>query len=196
MREAANVLAEAFTDEPLITHMIPLGTIHRQRKIADYFVWSMRLTGAETVDIAVDPFSDKILGVALWEGPGHVSRWLAGLAAKPGVLRGIGLRGLRVLEQHEAEGKGKRPETPHWHLVGIGTSSAARGLGVGAKLLEHRLSVIDSESCVASLEASSPQRASLYTKLGFEAKHDLTGIASGVCVMWRTPNPATDELAA
>ncbi|WP_052492657.1 hypothetical protein [Leucobacter komagatae] len=131
LREAAKVLAEAFTDEPVIAQMLPLGTMHRQRKIADYFVWSMRLSGLDTVDVAVDPDTDKIVGVARWKRPGRVSRWYTGLPATPGVLRGVGRRGLRALDAYEAAGEGKHPAEPHWHLVDIGTCLAARGHGVG-----------------------------------------------------------------
>ena len=112
VREAAKVLAEAFTDEPLVTQLLPLGTLHRQRKIADYFVWNMRRTGLRTVDVAVE--GDRIVGVALWRAPGHVSRWLPELPAKTGVLlRGVGRRGLRVLGAHDAACADKHPNEPY-----------------------------------------------------------------------------------
>ncbi len=196
VREAAAVLAEAFTDEPIITQMLPLGTLHRQRKIADYFVWSMRLTGIDTVDTAVDPRSGKLLGVALWEPPGHVSRWFAGLPATPGVLRGVGRRGLRVLDAYEAAGAGKHPGEPHWHLVDVGTCGEARGRGVGTRLIEHRLETVDESGCIASLEATTERSAQLYRRLGFEHQHALSGVADGVSVMWRMPNARGGKLAA
>ena len=196
LREAAKVLAEAFTDEPVIAQMLPLGTMHRQRKIADYFVWSMRLSGLDTVDVAVDPDTDKIVGVARWKRPGRVSRWYTGLPATPGVLRGVGRRGLRALDAYEAAGEGKHPAEPHWHLVDIGTCLAARGHGVGTALIEHRLAAIDAAGCIASLEATSPRNARLYERLGFAHQHELDGAASGVCVMWRQPHARAGQIAA
>lgn len=196
LREAAKVLSEAFTDEPVIAQMLPLGTLHRQRKIADYFVWSMRLSGLDTVDVAIDPQTDRIVGVARWRRPGHVTRWYSGLPATPGVLRGVGRRGLRALDAYEAAGAGKHPAEPHWHLVGVGTSASARGIGLGTTLLEHRLSAIDAASCIASVEASSPRSAEFYARLGFAQQHELDGAASGACVMWRQPNAQSGQIAA
>ncbi|MFD1201748.1 hypothetical protein ACFSWE_01785 [Leucobacter albus] len=194
VREAARVLAEAFTDEPLITQMVPLGTLHRQRKIADYFVWNMRHTGLRTVDVAVDPHHETIVGVALWRPPGHVSRWLPGLPAKPGVLRGVGLRGLRVLEAHTAAVADLHPDEPHWHLIGVGTSRrhspgtpATPVPEVEAALIAHRLREIDGTGCLASLEARTPEHVERYVDFGFAPHCTLDGAAVGTAMMWRAP---------
>lgn len=185
LREAAALMAEAFAEEPIIAQMIAPGTPGRARKIADYYVWSIELTGLQTTDVAIDPLTDRIVGVAMWEPPRHRNRWYEGLTAMPGVLRGIGRHGLNVLERFGAASEGKHPAGPHWHLVDIGTGQAARGLGVGTALIEHRLSMIDANREIASLEATTDRSARLYERLGFVHRHTLEGVAAGMSVMWR-----------
>ncbi|GAA2832259.1 hypothetical protein FB468_1449 [Leucobacter komagatae] len=202
VREAAKVLAEAFTDEPLVTQLLPLGTLHRQRKIADYFVWNMRRTGLRTVDVAIE--GDRIVGVALWRAPGHVSRWLPELPAKTGVLlRGVGRRGLRVLGAHDAACADKHPNEPYWHLVGVGTAQHhARGTrpatapDIEAALVSHRLREIDEAGSLASLEARTPQHVSQYEALGFSHQCELSSPAVSTVVMWRSPRAGRSRIAA
>ena len=204
VREAAHVLADACTDEPLITQMLPLGTLHRQRKIADYFVWSMRMNGLRTVDVAIDPAHDTILGVALWRPPGHVSRWLPGLPSKPGVLRGVGRRGLRVLDEHTAAGAAQHPAEPHWHLTGVGTRAAlptsptpsTAVAELEERLIGHRLRLIDAGGHIASLEARTPHHVRLYERLGFTSHCTLEGSAAGTTIMRRRPGHGAFSAAA
>lgn len=187
VREAAQVLAQAYESEPIIERMIPSGVFERDRKITDFFVWSMLMTGLDTVDVAIDPFTDRVVGVALWEPPGHQPHTLMAVSAYPGMYLGVGKEGLETLEQFDGASEGCHPDEPFWHLVDIGTAPQARGLGVGAELLRHRLRMIDEEGALASLEATTEASAKLYERLGFTERHRLEGVAEGVCVMWREP---------
>ena len=186
VREAATVLAKAFEDEPIITRMIPHGTPEREAKIADFFVWSILMTGLDTVDVALDVASDVIVGVALWEPPGHDAHTAAGEDDFSAVLAGIGPEGLATLDAYEAASEGKHPENA-WHLVDIGTAPSARGLGVGGRLIRHRLDLIDAEGSLASLEATTRESGKLYERFGFAHMHTLSGVAEGTSVMWREP---------
>lgn len=187
LREAAQVLAEAFADEPIIVSMVAHDAPNRSKKIANYFVWSILLTGLETVDVAIDPFTEEVVGVALWEPPNHTPHTMKASFAKPGVLQGIGRSGLNALNDFERAGEGKHPHEPHWSLVDVGTSPAVRGMGVGADLIRHRLAMIDREGRLASLQATTARSAQLYERLGFEHVHALGGAATGVSMMWRKP---------
>jgi len=61
-----------------------------------------------------------------------------------------------------------RPSEPHFYLHLIGARSEARGQGIGSTMLRRVLSICDSESIPAFLEASSPRNADLYLRHGFE----------------------------
>lgn len=184
LKEACQVLSEAFYDEPIIGHMIPRSLPSREEKIAIYYRWSILATGLATTDIAVSKETGKILGVALWEPPGHTEQ-PEGAAILPEVSAAIGEQAMEKLDEYELAGAGAHPETPHWHLVDIGTSDDARGKGVGSALLKHKLDEIDAAKELVSLEATTDLSAKLYARLGFEAKKELSGIAEGVTVMWR-----------
>lgn len=190
MREAARVLAEAFTDEPLITELLPLGTLHRQRKIADYFVWNMRQTGLRTVDVATNSETEDIVGVALWRAPSQPNRWLPSLQAKPRVLHGVGRRGLRALEEHTAACADRHPSQPYWRLVGVGADphrlAGVEELSFEAALLRHRLRAIDAEGGLASVETRTPEHVTLYESVGFEPQRQF-GERSNTTVLWREP---------
>lgn len=194
LAEACKVLAEAFYDEPIIGHMIPHSLPDRAAKIAFYFRWSILATGFETTDIAVSKETGNILGVALWEAPDHTEKPEAA-AILPEVSKEIGELAMQKLDEYELAGEGAHPDTPHWHLVDIGTGSAARGLGVGSALLQHRLDLIDKEQGLVSLEATTKRSAGLYERLGFTPKKELAGIAAGVTVMWREPAIKNDSSA-
>lgn len=190
LSEAAAVLGEAYEHEPIITRMIPLTTDRRRKRIANYFVWSMSYTGLRNVQVAVDPLSDRILGVALWEPPNHRPNRLASTLTTPLAFAAMGRHGFRVLDEFGEASEGRHPSEPSWHLVDIGTSAAARGLGVGTRLIEHRLREIDRARQIAWLEATTPASAKLYERFGFTTTSTLSGAAEGVSVMWREPQSA------
>ena len=195
LAEAASTIARAFRDEPIIGRMVPAGTAQRDRKIADYFAWSIRVTGVHNTDVAIDPLTDRIVGVALWEPPGHRPQRIRGAVELPGVLRGMGRMGFSVLSAFERASLGRHPEEPHWHLVDVGACPSVRGLGVGTRLVQHRLELADLGREIVSLEATTEASAKLYERLGFERQSVLAGVAEGVTVMWRAPEP-TRALAA
>lgn len=165
--------------------MVPAGVVHRDRKIAAYFNWSVRVTGLGNTDVAIDPLTDRVVGVALWEPPGHRPRRVRGALAYPGALRSIGRAGMAALEAFGRAGDGAHPDHPHWHLVDVGVCPSARGLGVGAALVRHRVAIAEQGRHIVSLEATTEGSARLYERLGFERKCALAGVADGVTVMWR-----------
>ena len=75
--------------------------------------------------------------------------------------------------RHRSQFARFRPTTPHWHLVRLGTDAAFRGRGVATALLEERLARIDSMGLPAHLEASSPDSARLYARLGFSISGEI-----------------------
>lgn len=188
LTEAVSVIARAFRDEPIIGQMVAEDAAQRDRKIRDYFAWSIRVTGLSNTDVAIDPLTDRVLGVALWEPPGHRPHTVRGAIALPGALRGIGRSGFTTLKAFGRAGLRKHPEQPHWHLVDVGTCPSARGRGVGAALVRHRLECADRDQRIVSLEATTEGSARLYERLGFERRDRLVGVADGVTVMWREPD--------
>jgi ribosomal protein S18 acetylase RimI-like enzyme len=78
-----------------------------------------------------------------------------------------------VLEQ-------KHPHEPHWYLGALGVEPDRQGNGVGTALLEEILAICDRECEGAYLEASRPESARLYERLGFEHQEVLEPSSIGV----------------
>ncbi|SLN71121.1 GNAT family N-acetyltransferase [Ruegeria meonggei] len=80
-----------------------------------------------------------------------------------------------------------QPKEPHFYLYVIGTTVAARGTGVGGKLMEAGLELADQANKPAYLECSKEENVSFYERYGFE----VTGMCNPVegCppewLMWR-----------
>ena len=60
------------------------------------------------------------------------------------------------------------PDEPHWYLGVIGTDPNRQGQGHAARLMEHRLAIIDQAGDLAYLEASNPGLVPFYQRFGFE----------------------------
>lgn len=60
------------------------------------------------------------------------------------------------------------PSEPHWYLALIVVDPSYRGHGVGTKLLEHGLTMVDRDGLPAYLESTNAANKSLYSRFGFE----------------------------
>ena len=185
--EACAVLGEAFQHEPVASRMVQPHLTKRASRLATYFHWSILYMGVENVDIAVDEQSNRILAAAIWQPPAHVPHKIRAALAMPAVYAAIGRSGMRVLNDFEQSVEGAHPNEPHWALVDIGASDAARGTGAGSALLRHRLRVCDEMGLPASLEATTDRSAALYERFGFVKGAQLFGAAEGSVLMVRPP---------
>lgn len=82
------------------------------------------------------------------------------------------------------------PKDPHFYLFTIGTTSNARGKGVGKGLLAPVLAACDAAGMPVYLENSNPVNSGFYTALGFErmGTFNVDGDDSPVMEpMWREP---------
>lgn len=121
--------------------------------------------GGGAVDHGTAWIGGDFAGVAFWLPPGAHSdqEALGELMAQrltPDRIEHMG----PVLEQM----LGFHPEEPHWYLAMIGVDPHARGLGIGAALMEAALERVDADGLPAYLESSNPRNISLYERHGFE----------------------------
>jgi len=120
-----------------------------------------------------DASDDALLGVALWSwSPGREAH--KGLATIVGhatealdLVRDVGARAAQQLGRHDALVERHRPTGPHWYLEAVAVSPAARGRGVGSRLLAARLREVDARGDVAFLEATTTASRRLYERHGF-----------------------------
>lgn len=59
------------------------------------------------------------------------------------------------------------PTYPHWYLPWLAVTPALQGRGLGARLLEHGLAIVDADGLPAFLETPNPRTVPLYERHGF-----------------------------
>ena len=60
------------------------------------------------------------------------------------------------------------PTDPHWYLPWLAVTPALQGRGLGARLLEHGLAIVDDHGLPAFLETPNPRTVPFYERHGFE----------------------------
>jgi GNAT superfamily N-acetyltransferase len=68
-----------------------------------------------------------------------------------------------VLEQMDEA----HPTYPHWYLPWFGVEHALQGTGLGSRLLEHCLAIVDQSHLPAYLETPNPRTIPFYERQGF-----------------------------
>lgn len=182
----AEVLAAAFAEEAYLTAMLGSGpdTAARARHLLGLQLRHQYLPHG-VVDLAI--VDDQIAGVGLWSPPGGSagSLW-AQARLVPQYLRLTGRRFAQAVLAELASARA-HPRFAHWYLYMLGASPDHRGLGVGGRLLAHRLGQLADDE-PAYLEASSPASARLYARHGFVTmgRVPVDG-RSWLEAMWRPP---------
>ncbi|MCC2321391.1 GNAT family N-acetyltransferase [Cellulomonas xiejunii] len=186
---AAEVLAEAFVDDPVTGAVLRRTGADRLRCAQHLFVALLRPAIADgTVDLARRGDDSQVLGVAIWEAPGAVTT-VARLAAQlPSFWRACGAAGLvRALATKRAVER-YRPRQPHWYLQEIGVAADARGQGIGGALLDARLADVDRQGAGAYLESSTERNRRLYRRYGFLDGAPVRRVPAAPVTMWRPPS--------
>ena len=187
---AASLLAKAFADDPVMCHIWRADAQLRERRLNRYFTSTLthhHLQGGG-VDGAWDRGTDELVGVAVWNPPGH---WRTGLRSTlrqvPSMIRALGPRlaaALTVRREFDAV----HPEQPHWYLCHIGTAPNHRKRGVATDLLEYRLTRLDQAKQSSYLVATRRRTTALYQHAGFAMTAPLTlGAGPTLWPMWRPP---------
>ncbi len=60
------------------------------------------------------------------------------------------------------------PRFPHWYLAWFGVDAALQGVGLGGRLMEHCLRIVDKDHLPAYLDSPNPRNISFYERHGFE----------------------------
>ena len=118
---------------------------------------------------------DDFAAVALWLPPGAEPDGdaIATLLAET-VSPDLHEDTFSVLAQMETA----HPSHPHWYLPWFGVDAALQGRGLGGRLMEHCLGIVDATRQPAYLETPNPRTIPFYGRHGFE----VVGVAqAGAC---------------
>ncbi len=179
------VFAAAFYEDPLIDWMMP-DERSRERRLRRFF--EIELRHIAIVRGAVWTLTD-FSGAAMSNPPGAWRHpWRAFLLEGKnfGTRMPRAARLLATMRRHH-------PRHPHYYFRDIGVLPEMQGRGIGRALMRPTLERCDREGLPAYLEATSERSASLYARLGFEAKGELR--VAGSPPLWpmlRSPSPPTE----
>lgn len=178
----AQVLADAFSNDPVMNWVIPAKDLYPgffRLLLRDVFLPK----GLVHLDSAAR-------GAGLWLPPNETfdmrpSPGLLGL-----VMRLVLKKGpvpLWRIPQQAALFDRHHPTEPHFHLLFVGCRQACQGQGIGSALIKQGTRLADEQHMPAYLESSSELNLPLYLRHGFEviAEEGLPGAGPRVWFMWR-----------
>ncbi len=180
---AAQVLADAFYDDPFTAWMYPAPDRRRERfrrQAARLLALTRKRNRAlRTADDGA---------CALWLPPGEPALTRGEqLRIAPVVAPALGLRLPRVAAMLDLMDR-RHPHEPHWYLFVVGSDPARRGQGHGRAVIQPVLDDCDRDGVPAYLESSNPANVPYYARFGFEVTGELRRAGSPPMVpMWREP---------
>ena len=194
-----DLLTGVFLDDPLMSAIAAaapepraaLGHLHRVELAAHYLAADPAARADSRVDLAVDAAGGAPLGVALWDAPSSadvVGPLGPGNELPPGLDLDLLGGAWELCLADAAQCEAHRPAEPHWYLYMVAVAPAARGRGIGGRLLGHGLKRVDAEGLPAHLESTTPGSRRLYERFGFRQVAELAG--SGLPVYWAMTRPA------
>ena len=194
-----DLLTGVFLDDPLMSAIAAaapepraaLGHLHRVELAAHYLAADPAVRADSRVDLAVDATSGEPLGVALWDAPSStdvVGPLGPGSEPPPGLDLDLLGGAWELCLADAAQCEAHRPAEPHWYLYMVAVAPAARGRGIGGRLLGHGLRRVDAEGLPAHLESTTPGSRKLYERFGFQQVAELAGF--GLPVYWAMMRPA------
>lgn len=181
------VLADAFTEDPVFLWLIPATVESRDERLRAFFASMSRtyLRQGKPCHVAGDGSA-----AALWAEPGEWALSPAELAveAEPQIAAFSGRLEEALGLQIQIESLHPH-DPPHWYLGYLGARTASQGQGLGSELLREVLTKADAQGVPAYLESSNERNLSLYRRHGFEVVGEIQTAADGPTIwrMWRDP---------
>ncbi len=192
IKPAAEMLARAFQDDPLMAHFIPDASKRKSLLPS----WYRMVTRNGVLYGEVYSTSSNLEGVAAWFPPGkaRITLWrmirVGGLSLVYFYLRtrDVVSRVMSYLEYAEKLQE-RHAHFPHWYLFPIGVDPIFQGKGYGSKLLRPMLARMDQENLPCCLETDTEKSVSIYQHYGFEVveKGMAPGSEVGYWAMLRKP---------
>lgn len=188
VEEAAQVLVQAFVDDPLFSFMFP-SKATRVKSTATFFrVYS---------DISIKNrrgygVGEPLQGVAYWKFPDQkpISIRMQSLVKLLPLFFSMYLIGhlnaRRISHQMRFMHK-KYANEPHFYLDYLGVLASARGKGLSSKLIRPFLKIADSQKVITYTETVTPLNVPLYAHFGFQCveKHPVVGTGITIYALHR-----------
>jgi ribosomal protein S18 acetylase RimI-like enzyme len=189
VEQAADVIAQAFVNDPLCAFMLPLKRT-RMKTLRKFFraygevnIKNQRGYGA----------GEPLQGAAYWKFPsqGDVSISVRSLSIFIPLLftmYPLGLfRAKAVVKQIDALHE-KHASEPHYYLDNIGVLPSAQGRGIASRLIRPFLAMADAEKVIVYTDTVTRANVPLYEHFGFECVEESPIAGTGITV-WALRRP-------
>jgi ribosomal protein S18 acetylase RimI-like enzyme len=180
---AAQVLARAFMDDPLISFMLPFRPTRFQTLFKFFRAYGeMNIRHKRAYGIG-----EPLQGVAYWIFPNEkdlsVSIGSMGnLLPLLFTLYPIGMfRARRILDQINIFYK-KYASEPHFYLDNLGVLKEARGKGLSSELIRPFLEMADAQKVIAYTDTVTPANIPFYQHFGFQLMEEKKVPGTGITV--------------
>ncbi|HJT56361.1 MAG TPA: GNAT family N-acetyltransferase [Ktedonobacteraceae bacterium] len=168
-KQASEVMARAFQDDPAWKYLIPDAT-KRSRLLPSFFGIVVRyslLYGEVYTTTSLE-------GVACWLPPGNTTPHLSRLmrlgirhASLGFELGWTGFRRYASMETYDSTVHEQSVPGKHWYLWALGVDPAYQGRGIGGMLIQPVLLRAEADELPCYLETSTEKNVSFYKKHGF-----------------------------
>ncbi len=201
-KEAAEVSADGFADDPLWTYTVPDAGRRRLPHLIMLRTGLRILRPPQVARVALD--DDRIIGLATWTTAGATDPYdpfAPTERADPRLTRAT-----RSLFRHAASDWPRLsalyatlaqsyPNEPGWFLGTLVVRPERRGTGVGSALLRDGLAQADAAGQPVSLQTSSTENVEFYRRYGFEVTRTFAELYPGSPPLWNMRRAAPDVTA-
>jgi ribosomal protein S18 acetylase RimI-like enzyme len=179
----AAMLARAFRDDPLTSHLLP-DEKTRDAKLPRMFGLLLKLGMPHGACYVTSGHE----AATLWRPPNkwHVHFWDY-IVNAPELIGVFGANALGVMSTMDKVEK-QHPREPHWYLQTIGTDPGKQGKGFGSLIMRAQLAVADAERMPCYLESSKDTNIPIYQSFGFAVTGEIKVPDGGPTLwpMWRS----------
>lgn len=191
VEQAANVIAQAFVDDPLCAYMLPFKrTRVRTRTLRKFFRAYGEVSIKNQRGYGV---GEPLQGVAYWQFPTQsdlsisvrsLSKFLPLLLT----FYPIGLLRARAVVSQTDTLHQKHADEPHFYLDNIGVLPSARGKGISSKLMLPILEKADAEKVAIYTDTVTEENVPYYEHFGFQCVEACAIPGTGITV-WALRRP-------
>src|SRR5215211_4545294 len=188
--QAADVISQAFIDDPLCTFMLPF----RGARVKTLYKFFRAYGEVNIKNNRGYGSGEPLQGVAYWNFPNQddLSISIKSLTIFLPLLFTIYpvgyFRAKKIIQQTDELHK-KYASEPHFYLDNIGVLPTARGKGMSSKLIRPALEMADSQKVIAYTDTVTRSNVALYEHFGFQcvAESPISGTNITVWALRRPP---------
>jgi ribosomal protein S18 acetylase RimI-like enzyme len=193
VEQAAQVISQAFVDDPLCAFMLPF----KRTRVKTLYKFFRAYGEVNIKNQRGFGVGDPLEGVAFWKSASQkdISISIKSLSTffpllltlyPIGLLRaGTIMEQIDMLHQKHVSG-------PHYYLDNIGVLSSARGKGLASKLIRPLLDKADSERVAAYTDTVTRSNVALYEHFGFHCVEECAVPRAGITV-WALLRPIQEH---